>query len=81
MLIQRIGGLVVAETAGPHLRVALVTTIEDAEAHAAHVKASETIAQDEVTAVQKIAFEVAVEVVKEPPATMTANNFLSLRCT
>lgn len=84
MLILKIGELVAAETAGPLLRVALVMTIEHAEAHAAHevrealVKASVIIAHDVVIAALKIAFEVAV--VKEPPATMTENNYLSHRC-
>ena len=55
MLTLRIGGSVVAETAGPLLRVVLVMTIEDAVAHAALVKVSETIAQDVMTAVLKIA--------------------------
>ena len=81
MLILKIGELVAAETAGPLLRVALVMTIEHAEAHAAHevrealVKASVIIAHDVVIAALKIAFEV----VKEPPATMTENNYLSRR--
>ena len=79
MLILKIGGLVDAETAGPLLRVALVMTIEDAEAHAARealVKVSVIIARVVVIAALKIAFEV----VKEPPATMTENNYLSRRC-
>lgn len=81
MLILKIGGLVAAETAGLLLRVALVMTIEDAEAHAARealVKVSVIIAHDVVIAALKIAYEVAV--VKEPPATMTENNYLSHRC-
>ena len=54
MLILRIGGSVVVETAGSLLRVVLVMTIEDAVARAALVKVSETIAQDVMTAVLKI---------------------------
>ena len=54
MLILRIGGSVVVETAGPLLKVVLVMTIEDAVARAALVKVSETIAQDVMTAVLKI---------------------------
>ena len=75
MLIPRIGGSVAAGTAGFLLRVALVMTIEDAGAHAAHValvKSSGTIARDVMTAVLRIACELVV-VVKEPPATMTVN--------
>ena len=80
MLILKIGGLVDAETVGPLLRVALVMTIVDAEAHVAHealVKVSVIIGHVVVIAALKIAFEV---VVKEPPATMTENNYLSHRC-
>lgn len=58
MPIQRIGGSVAVETADPLLKVALVMTIEDAEAlvaHAALVIVNETIAHDVVTAVLRIA--------------------------
>ena len=81
MPILRIGVWVAAETADLLLRVALGMIIEDVEAHAAHVKASETIASDVAIAVPKIAIEVALEVVKEPLATMTVNSFPSRRCT